>query len=65
MKVLKKAFLARRNHLKYAITECNVLRECDHPFIIKLHYAFQTPDHLYMILDYCPNGDLALHLNKR
>lgn len=65
MKVLKKAFLYRNKHLKYAITECNILKQAEHPFVIKMHYSFQTPDNLYMILDYCPGCDLAYHLNKR
>jgi hypothetical protein len=52
MKVLKKSVLARNKHLKYAITECNVLKRADHPYIIRLHYSFQTPDYLYMVLDY-------------
>mmetsp|Transcript_28310 Transcript_28310/g.21156 ORF Transcript_28310/g.21156 Transcript_28310/m.21156 type:complete len:134 (+) Transcript_28310:1754-2155(+) len=65
MKVLKKAFLVKNNHLKYAITECNILKQANHPFVLKMHYAFQTPDNLYMILDYCSGGDLAYHLNKR
>ena len=65
MKVLKKAFLYRNKHLKYAITECNILKQADHPFVIKMHYSFQTPDNLYMILDYCSGCDLAYHLNKK
>jgi serine/threonine protein kinase len=65
MKVLKKAFLVKNNHLRYAITECNILKLSSHPFVLKLHYSFQTPENLYMILDYCPGGDLAFHLNKR
>ena len=65
MKILKKAFLVKNNHLRYAITECNILKQAAHPYVIKLHYSFQTPDNLYMILDYCPGGDLAFHLNKR
>ena len=65
MKVLKKAFLVKNNHLKYAIAECNILKQSAHPFVLKLHYAFQTPENLYMILDYCSGGDLAFHLNKR
>ena len=65
MKVLKKSVLARNKHLKYAITEWNVLKRADHPYIIRLHYSFQTPDYLYMILDYWPNGDLSIHLNQR
>jgi serum/glucocorticoid-regulated kinase 2 len=31
----------------------------DFPFVIKLHYAFQTPLSLYMALDNCTNGDLS------
>ena len=65
MKILKKAFLYRNKHLKYAITECNILKQADHPFVIKMHYSFQTPDNLYMILDCCPGTDLAYHLNKK
>ena len=30
-----------------------------HPFIVGLNYAFQTKDKLFLILDYCPGGDLA------
>lgn len=65
MKVLKKAFLVKNNHLKYAISEANILKKSDHPFVIKLHYSFQTPDNLYMVLDLCSGGDLAFHLTKR
>lgn len=64
MKVINKKYLIRNQQLRYAVTECNVLKQIDHPFIIKLHYAFQTPDFLYMILDYCPGGDLSYHIIK-
>jgi len=40
MKVLKKSVLVKNKHLKYAITECNVLKWADHPYIIKMHYSF-------------------------
>jgi protein-serine/threonine kinase len=30
-----------------------------------MHYAFQTPKNLYMVLDFCPNGDLLAHLQER
>lgn len=64
MKVLKKAFLVKNNHLKYAVGEANIMKQTDHPFVLMMHYSFQTPDNLYMVLDYCPGGDLAHHLNK-
>lgn len=64
MKVINKKYLIKNQQLRYAVTECNVLKQLSHPFIIKLHYAFQTPDYLYMILDYCPGGDLSYHIVK-
>ncbi len=64
MKIINKKFLIKNQQLRYAVTECNVLKQAKHPFIITLHYAFQTPDHLYMILDYCPGGDFSYHIVK-
>jgi len=34
----------------------------EHPFIVKLRYAFQTHDKLFLISDYCPGGDLSQYL---
>ena len=62
MKVLNKSYLIKKKLLRYAITECNVLKQSNCPFIIKLHYSFQTPENLYMILDYCPIGDLSYQI---
>lgn len=30
-----------------------------HPFIVKLHAAFQNECKLFLVLDYCPGGDLG------
>ena len=65
MKILNKDFLIKNKMLKYAITECNILKKSTSPFIITLHYAFQTPENLYMILDYCPGGDLSMQIQIR
>lgn len=46
------------------MTEKNVLSCIDHPFIVKLHFSFQTSDKLFMILDFCPGGDLGEHLQN-
>lgn len=35
-----------------------------HPFIVGLNYAFQTRDKLFLILDYCPGGDLGKVITK-
>jgi tRNA A-37 threonylcarbamoyl transferase component Bud32 len=64
MKIINKKYLIKNQQLRYAVTECNVLKQAQHPFIINLHFAFQTPDHLYMILDYCPGGDFSYHIAR-
>jgi len=64
MKILSKKYLIKNGQLRYAVTECNVLKQANNPFILTLHYAFQTPDYLYMILDYCNGGDLGFHITR-
>ena len=65
MKILNKNFLIKHKMLRYAITECNILKKSSSPFIITLHYAFQTPENLYMIIDYCPGGDFDTLIQVR
>lgn len=64
MKVLSKDKIMAQNLVRYAMTERNVLSVTNHPFIVKLNYAFQSYEKLFLILDYCPGGDLAEHLAK-
>lgn len=64
MKVLRKDKIIGQNLLKYALTERNVLSYVEHPFIVKLHYAFQTSEKLFLILDYCSGGDMGWHLQR-
>ena len=59
MKVLQKSKLMGQNLVKYARTERNVLSYTKHSFIVGLNYAFQTKSKLFLILDYCPGGDLG------
>lgn len=46
------------------MTERNVLSFTNHPFIVKLNFAFQTLDRLFLLLDYCPGGDLSEHIAR-
>ena len=62
MKVLDKCRIAKQNIFKYVLTERNVLSVMHNPFIVKLNYAFQTSEKLFLLLDYCPGGDLSKQL---
>lgn len=44
--------------------ERNILADVEHPFIVRLHYAFQTEGKLYLILDFLRGGDLFTRLSK-
>ena len=63
MKVLKKATLKVRDRIRTKM-ERNILADVVHPFIVKLHYAFQTEGKLYLILDFLRGGDLFTRLSK-
>lgn len=63
MKVLKKATLKVRDRIRTKM-ERDILAEVDHPFIVRLHYAFQTEGKLYLILEFLRGGDLFTRLSK-
>lgn len=44
--------------------ERNILAGINHPFIVRLHYAFQTEGKLYLVLDFLRGGDLFGRLAK-
>ncbi|KAL6074517.1 Serine/threonine-protein kinase Sgk2 [Balamuthia mandrillaris] len=64
MKVLRKEALIARKQVAHTKAERSILQKVQHPFIVTLHYAFQTKDKLYMILDYVNGGELFFHLKK-
>eukprot|EP01127_Copromyxa_protea_P000250 TRINITY_DN10216_c0_g1_i1.p1 TRINITY_DN10216_c0_g1~~TRINITY_DN10216_c0_g1_i1.p1 ORF type:complete len:417 (-),score=90.17 TRINITY_DN10216_c0_g1_i1:33-1283(-) len=64
MKVMRKENIIAKNQVTHTKDEKSILQRIKHPFIVNLHYAFQTPEKLYMILDYVNGGELFYHLKK-
>lgn len=64
MKILKKNKVLQQNLVRYALTERNVLSYSDHQFIVGCDFAFQTKDRLFLIMEYCPGGDLSQYLQS-
>jgi serine/threonine protein kinase len=64
MKILKKKAMIKRNQVTHIKTERKIMELVDHPFIVKLRYAFQNPQKLYMVMDYCPGGELCFHIQR-
>ncbi|EQB78728.1 serine/threonine-protein kinase Sgk1 isoform 2 [Camelus ferus] len=50
---------------KHIMSERNVLlKNVKHPFLVGLHFSFQTADKLYFVLDYINGGELFYHLQR-
>ncbi|KAH9257324.1 hypothetical protein BASA81_004481 [Batrachochytrium salamandrivorans] len=58
MKILEKQHVIGKHQVEHTKTERRVLAKVRHPFIARLHYAFQTPTELYFVIDFCPGGEL-------
>lgn len=64
MKVLRKSRLSSNNLHRYAMTERNVMSTLNHPFMVRLVYAFQSPSRLFLVMDYYPGGDLGRAITR-
>jgi serine/threonine-protein kinase Psk1 len=64
-KQFKKASLVVHKKLvEQTKTERQILEQVNrHPFVVKLYYAFQDLEKLYLILEYGQGGELFTHLN--
>ena len=65
MKVSYKKRIKLKKGEGLAINERNILCKLNSPFIVGLHYAFQTPDQLVLVLDLAEGGDLHFHIDQK
>lgn len=64
MKTLNKKVLLQRSQIAHTKTERAILQQIDHPYIVSLRYAFQTPVKLYLVTDFAAGGELFFWLKK-
>eukprot|EP00599_Poterioochromonas_sp_BG-1_P016223 CAMPEP_0173156406 /NCGR_PEP_ID=MMETSP1105-20130129/14788_1 /TAXON_ID=2985 /ORGANISM="Ochromonas sp., Strain BG-1" /LENGTH=715 /DNA_ID=CAMNT_0014073229 /DNA_START=61 /DNA_END=2208 /DNA_ORIENTATION=- len=64
MKVLRKDVIAAKGQIEHTKSERDILFEVRHPYIVRLRYAFQSDDKLYLVTDYYNGGTLFYHLRK-
>ncbi|KAK7835392.1 hypothetical protein U0070_017928 [Myodes glareolus] len=65
VKVLQKKAILKKKEEKHIMSERNVLlKNVKHPFLVGLHFSFQTADKLYFVLDYINGGELFYHLQR-
>ena len=58
IKVLCKEAMTKRTriHVRREVSLHSMMS--DHPNIVTMHHAFEDRDYVYIVLDYCPGGDL-------
>lgn len=64
MKILKKDQLIKKNLLIKTQAERDILEKIKNPYIVGLHYAFQTEGKLYFLIDFLNGGELFTYLRK-
>ncbi|KAL8725026.1 MAG: hypothetical protein Q9166_007625 [cf. Caloplaca sp. 2 TL-2023] len=66
LKVMRKIEIIRLKQVEHICNERNTLAAvAGHPFITTLITTFSDRDSLYMLLDYCPGGEVFSYLRKR
>ena len=64
IKSIRKSKLIQQNRIHTVIAERNILSKSNHPFIIALRFAFQTPAKFYLGLEYVPGGELYTRIHR-
>ena len=64
MKIIKKEMINQRNQQIHTRAERKIMENMRCPFIVQLHYAFQSATRLYLIMDFMIGGELFFHLRK-
>ncbi|KAG8455787.1 hypothetical protein GDO86_001833 [Hymenochirus boettgeri] len=64
MKIMRKKALLVQQEVSFFEEERNILSHHNSPWIPHLHYAFQDKDHLYLVMEYQPGGDLFALMNR-
>jgi protein-serine/threonine kinase len=57
--------MIKRNKIKRALAEQEILATSNHPFIVTLYHSFQSEDYLYLCMEYCSGGEFFRTLQTR
>jgi serine/threonine protein kinase len=67
LKSIHKSSVVRNQEVEHTRSERDILvtlSRLKHPFLIQLHFSFQTATELFLVMDYYPGGDLATQLAR-
>ncbi|KAJ3016012.1 hypothetical protein HKX48_004268 [Thoreauomyces humboldtii] len=64
LKKMSKKQLHKLGEIDHILTERDILTRTSTPWLVKLLYAFQDTDHVYLAMEYVPGGDMRTLLNN-
>jgi serine/threonine protein kinase len=64
LKCLKKTEIIRLKQIEHVKSEKSILHRINHPYIVNLKGTFQSPTHVFMLLDYACGGELFTLLRR-
>lgn len=64
LKVLNKKLLLKLDEIRHILTERDILTASKSPWLVKLLYAFQDPENVYLAMEFVPGGDYRTLLNN-
>ncbi|KAG5339731.1 hypothetical protein C0989_003919 [Termitomyces sp. Mn162] len=64
LKKMRKRTLHKMDEIRHVLVERDILTATKTPWLVRLLYAFQDPEHVYLAMEYVPGGDFRTLLNN-
>ncbi|KAG2034348.1 AGC/NDR protein kinase [Suillus americanus] len=64
LKKMKKRILFKMDEVRHVLVERDILTATKTPWLVRLLYAFQDAQHVYLAMEYVPGGDFRTLLNN-
>lgn len=64
LKSLRKDEIIDKEQIEHTKTEKMILEHVNHPFLVNLAYAFQTPEKIFFVMQFMRGGELFQHLRN-
>ena len=65
IKVYDKSKLTDSNRQRSVRREIRLLQKMNHPNIVKIYEAFETDDHVYLVMEYVGGGSLHTYIRDK
>jgi serine/threonine protein kinase len=61
----KKVLRNEKEQKKRVMQEMTILKQSNHPNVVRLYDSFETPRHMCFVMELCQGGDLLSYVRKR